>query len=127
MRKSGKQEQETRGRVRLKRAYDAMEPDDGLRVLVDRLWPRGLRKEEAGIDLWLKEIAPSNGLRRWFGHDPARWKVFRRKYQEELQERSELLQTLQEALHRSSVTLLFAARDEEHNNAVVIKGVLDGK
>jgi uncharacterized protein YeaO (DUF488 family) len=127
MRNSGKREQNTNGRIRLKRAYEAAEPTDGLRVLVDRLWPRGLRKEEAGVDLWLKEIAPSTELRRWFGHDPARWEVFRRKYQEELQERPELLRTLREALHRGPVTLLFAARDEEHNNAVVIKGALEGK
>src|SRR3546814_13550537 len=88
MKKSGKCR---RSGVRVKRAYDPPQPSDGQRVLVDRLWPRGLRKDEARIDLWLKDIAPSAELRRWFGHDPARWEEFRRKYREELRERAELV------------------------------------
>ncbi|MPY74896.1 MAG: DUF488 family protein [Alphaproteobacteria bacterium] len=125
MKGSRKHRQPTRRRVRLKRTYEPAEPSDGLRVLVDRLWPRGLRKDEAQVDLWLKEIAPSAELRRWFGHDPARWEAFQRKYREEWRDRAELLQTLQDALHRGPVTLLFAARDREHNDAVVLKDVLD--
>lgn len=125
MKDSRKHRQPTRRRVRLKRTYEPAEPSDGLRVLVDRLWPRGLRKDEAQVDLWLKEIAPSAELRRWFGHDPARWEPFQRKYREELRDRAELLRTLQDALHRGPVTLLFAARDREHNDAVVLKDVLD--
>lgn len=125
MKDSHKHHKPTRRRVRLKRTYEPSEPSDGLRVLVDRLWPRGLRKDEARVDLWLKEIAPSAELRRWFGHDPARWEAFQRKYREELRNRVELLQTLRDALHRGPVTLLFAARDREHNDAIVLKDVLD--
>ena len=127
MKSSGRDRQAARGRIRLKRVYDPAEPDDGLRVLVDRLWPRGLRKDEARIDLWLKDIAPSNELRRWFGHDPARWEAFRQKYREELRDRADLLRTIEDARREGPVTLLFAAQDKDHNNAVVLKGVLEGK
>lgn len=120
-----KHRQGSRGRIRLKRAYAAAERADGLRVLVDRLWPRGLAKEQAKIDLWLKEIAPSDDLRRWFGHAPGRWEEFARKYRDELRERPELRHTLDTALERGAVTLLFAARDEARNNAVVLKAVLE--
>lgn len=117
----------TRHRLRLKRAYEPADPGDGMRVLVDRLWPRGLHKDAAGIDLWLKEIAPSTELRQWFGHDPARWKEFQRKYRAELRAHTDLLDKIKEALREGPVTLLFAAHDEEHNNAVVISDLLDGK
>ena len=104
--------------IRTKRAYDPPTPDDGRRVLVDRLWPRGLKKAEAQIDLWLKEAAPSAELRRWFGHDPARWDEFRRRYAAELDKNRPVLAPLLEADDR--LTLLFAARDPEHNNAVAL-------
>ena len=106
-------------RLRLKRAYEAAEPEDGLRILVDRLWPRGLKKEEARIDHWLKQVAPSAELRRWFGHDPARWDEFRRRYAAELRANPSALAGLRERLRGpGAATLLFAARDEERNNAV---------
>ena len=108
---------------RIKRAYDPPAPVDGLRVLVDRLWPRGLSKEAARIDEWLKDIAPSAELRRWFGHDPARWAEFKARYREELKtpERSAALERLREAGWRpGSVTLLFAARDVTHNHAAAL-------
>lgn len=110
-----------RGRLHLKRTYDPSDAADGFRVLVDRLWPRGLRKDKARIDLWLKEIAPSTELRRWFGHDPARWAMFRRKYRAELRQRADLVRMIEDALREGPVTLLFAARDVEHNEAVVLK------
>jgi uncharacterized protein YeaO (DUF488 family) len=114
------------GRIRLKRAYDPSSPDDGVRVLVDRLWPRGLKRDTAHIDLWLKEIAPSAELRRWFGHDPDRWAEFQERYRAELEQNRENLATL-EALResRKPVTLLFAAKDVERNNAVVLKEFLE--
>ncbi len=125
MKSAGRHRQGARGRIRLKRAYEPAQPIDGLRVLVDRLWPRGLHKDEACIDLWLKDIAPSNELRRWFGHDPVRWQGFQQKYRAELRDRADLLRTIEDALHEGPVTLLFAAYDEEHNNAVALKGVLE--
>lgn len=125
MKNSDKRRQGARGRIRLKRAYEPAEPADGFRVLVDRLWPRGLHKDGAHIDLWLKEIAPSDALRRWFGHDPARWEDFQRKYRAELRDRTDLLRTIEDALHEGPVTLLFAAHDEEHNNAVALRELLE--
>jgi uncharacterized protein YeaO (DUF488 family) len=112
--------------VRLKRAYDPVTPADGTRVLVDRLWPRGLRKAEAAVDLWLKDIAPSTGLRRWFGHDPARWPEFRRRYAEELQQHAAQIEQIRTLLRQGTVTLLYGARDGAHNNAVVVRDVLLG-
>ena len=120
-----KQRAGARGKIQLKRVYEPADAADGLRVLVDRLWPRGLRKDEARLDLWLKEIAPSAELRRWFGHEPARWAAFRRKYQTELRHRADLLRTLEDALRAGTVTLLFAARDVKHNEAVVLKNMLE--
>ncbi len=111
--------------VRLKRVYDQPAADDGRRVLVDRLWPRGVAKEAARIDEWLKEIAPSDDLRKWFGHDPARWDDFRRRYREELQGHEEVLERLRLEARRGTVTLLFAAKDEGRNNAVALKEMLD--
>jgi uncharacterized protein YeaO (DUF488 family) len=125
MKSPDKHRQAARDRIRLKRAYESAEPSDGLRVLVDRLWPRGLHKDESRIDLWLKEIAPSDELRKWFGHDPARWDGFQQKYLAELRDRADLLRTIEDALHEGPVTLLFAAHDEDHNNAVALKEVLE--
>src|SRR5690606_4840134 len=113
-------------RLRVKRVYDPPAPDDGLRVLVDRLWPRGLKKEDARIDLWLKEVAPSAELRRWFGHDPSRWDEFRRRYAAELRANPAVLEELRASLRgRGVATLLFAARDAERNNAVALKALLE--
>ena len=114
--------------VRIKRAYDPPSPDDGLRVLVDRLWPRGLPRAEARIDFWLKEIAPSAELRRWFGHDPVKWSEFRRRYRAELAANLEALEKLLDLLRgQERITLLFATRDVEHNNAVVLQEILDSR
>lgn len=114
-----------RRRIKLKRIYDKPGPDDGLRVLVDRLWPRGLSRRSACADLWLRDAAPSAALRRWFGHDPRRWKAFRRKYRAELAARPGVLQLLEDLRRRSPVTLLFGARDTAHNNAVALRELLD--
>lgn len=112
--------------VRLKRVYDVPGPGDGTRVLVERLWPRGLSKERARIDLWLKEIAPSHDLRRWFGHDPEKFAEFRRRYQAELASETDQqeLATLRDLAQRGPVTLVFAAHDTEHNNAVILRDLL---
>jgi len=111
-------------KIRLKRVYDQPAKDDGLRVLVDRLWPRGLKKDEAAIDLWLKEIAPTGALRQWFGHDPAKWPEFQRRYRDELQTRQAEIATLRERGGSGVVTLLYGARDETHNQAVVLRDFL---
>ncbi len=111
-------------KLHLKRAYEAAAPEDGERYLVDRLWPRGVRKEALPLTAWLKEVAPSDALRRWFGHDPERWAEFRHRYREELKAQPEALRLLREALKRGSVTLVYSARDEEHNQAVVLREVL---
>ena len=109
----------------VKRVYAAAAPADGYRVLVDRLWPRGLKKEAVALDLWVKELAPSPELRQWFGHEPARWEGFRHRYASELDAVAEHWRPLlARALHHP-VTLLYAARDEEHNNAVALKAYLE--
>ena len=110
--------------VALKRAYAPPSPDDGMRVLVDRLWPRGLGKEQLAVDFWLKGAAPSDALRRWYGHKPGRWKSFAAKYRAELAGKSDLLRLLDELRRRGRVTLLYGARDTEHNDAVVLADVL---
>ncbi len=110
--------------VRLKRAYLAPSPDDGVRVLVDRLWPRGVRKSDAAIDLWLKEAAPSNELRRWFGHDPRRWEEFRHRYRAELSSNPALLDELRAIARGARLTLVYAASDELHNQAVILREIL---
>ena len=112
--------------VALKRVYDEPEPGDGTRVLVDRLWPRGLSKERAHIDLWLKEIAPSSELRTWFGHDPEKFAEFRRRYENEIASESgqTALAKLRAQAKQGPVTLVFAARDTEHANAVVLRDLL---
>ncbi len=109
--------------VRLKRAYDPPAPDDGLRVLVDRLWPRGLKRDEAKVDLWLKDAALSTDLRRWFGHDPARWPGFQERYRAELAGNAALEELRGIVKQGRRVTLLFAAKDTEHNNAVVLQAL----
>jgi uncharacterized protein YeaO (DUF488 family) len=118
----------TRPPIHLKRAYDEPETGDGQRLLVDGLWPRGLRKEELQAEAWLKALAPSTTLRQWFGHDPARWDDFRERYFDELEARPEALAQLRAYLSRGPVTLLYGARDEEHNNAVALRDfVLHGR
>lgn len=112
--------------LRIKRAYLPPSAEDGVRVLVDRLWPRGLRKSEAAIDRWLKDLAPSTELRRWFGHDPRRWEEFRRRYAAELANRADLLDELRNTARKKPVTLVFSARDELHNQAVVLRDVVAG-
>lgn len=106
--------------IRIKRVYEPAEPQDGRRVLVDRLWPRGLTKEQAHIDLWLKGIAPSTELRQWFGHNPERWEAFKERYLAELKDNPESIQQLKEELDKGKVTLVYAAKDEQHNHARVI-------
>lgn len=112
--------------IALKRVYDPPGREDGLRVLVDRLWPRGLSKEGARIDEWVRELAPSPSLRQWFGHDPKRWEEFRRRYREELltPENQQRLSSLLERVSRQKTTFLFGAKDRDHNNAVVLRDVL---
>ena len=114
------------GRVRIKRAYAPAADDDGYRVLVDRLWPRGVSKDKAHLDTWMKEIAPSTELRRWFGHDPARWDEFERRYRAELDEpeRRHLVEALAERATHGPVTLIYGARDTAHNEAVVLCAVV---
>ena len=110
---------------KIKRVYQAPENEDNFRILVDRLWPRGLSKEKARVDLWLKEIAPSNELRKWFGHDPERFNGFKNKYLDELKDKEELIKQLRsiEKIHHT-ITLLYSAMGEEHNNAVVLLELL---
>ncbi|HEX6155899.1 MAG TPA: DUF488 family protein [Burkholderiales bacterium] len=111
--------------MRLKRVYEQPSIADGTRVLVDRLWPRGLSKLEVSADLWLREVAPSSGLRRWYGHDPRRWRQFSRKYRGELARRPEVLELLDDLRRRTPVTLIFGAHDQLHSHAVVLRDVLD--
>ena len=111
--------------IRLKRVYEKPEKVDGFRILVDRLWPRGLTKEKAALDLWLKELAPSTELRKWFEHDPKKWKSFRRRYLTELKNREDELGLIKSKAREGTVTLLYGARDQEHNEAVVLKQLLD--
>ncbi len=110
--------------IKLKRAYEKPTKDDGERILVERLWPRGLTKLEAKIDMWLKEIAPSTELRRWFGHDPDKWDDFRQRYQKELKHKDDLIKLLKRKAKAGTITLIYSARDEEHNGALVLKRFL---
>ena len=114
--------------IRIKRVYDAPGKDDGERILVDRLWPRGKTREGAHIGSWIKEIGPSTELRKWFGHDPARWDEFQKRYERELNdpEKQAVLRDLAARSRRGVVTLVFGARDELHNNAMVLKHLIDG-
>jgi len=112
--------------LQLKRAYEPAEPADGTRILVDRLWPRGVSKEEAALDDWMKDIAPSTELREWFGHDPAKWPEFERRYRAELAQHGAELQHIRDLAKSHKVTLVYSARDEQHNDAIVLRAVLDG-
>lgn len=115
-------------RIAIKRIYEEPVPADGARILVDRLWPRGVSKERAKLDLWLKGIAPSTELREWFGHDPKKWIGFQKKYKIELANNEEPVAELKKIIRQNkTVTLLYAAKDEEHNEAVVINNLLSGK
>jgi uncharacterized protein YeaO (DUF488 family) len=113
--------------VNVKRIYDPPAPGDGFRVLVDRLWPRGLSKDAAAFDEWMKDIAPSAELRRWFGHDPTRWDEFQRRYAEELNEHQELTDDLRKRAKCGPITLVYSARDETHNNAVALRDLILGQ
>jgi uncharacterized protein YeaO (DUF488 family) len=113
--------------IRLKRAYEEPDRADGRRILVDRLWPRGVTKADAAIDLWFKDLAPSTELRKWFGHDPGRWDEFRRRYSAEIHDHGESLARLRELARDGTVTLVYSARDEVHNDAVVLRQVLLGQ
>jgi uncharacterized protein YeaO (DUF488 family) len=113
--------------LRVKRAYEPATRGDRTRVLVDRLWPRGLAKDRAHIDLWLREIAPSTALRKWFGHDPAKWKQFRARYFRELDHNTDTVSQLRALARRGAVTLVYSARDEEHNQAVALRDYLAAK
>jgi len=111
--------------IRIKRIYDTAEKHDGFRILVDRLWPRGLSRDKAKVDLWLREIAPSDRVRKWFSHDPKKWSGFRKKYHDELRSKSDLLKKIREVeKDGGTVTLLFSASDEKHNNAVALGELL---
>jgi uncharacterized protein YeaO (DUF488 family) len=115
------------GHVKLKRAYEQPSAEDGARVLVERLWLRGLKKTDAAIDKWAKEVAPSTDLRKWFGHDPARWNGFRRRYVDELRQHPDELGELRDLARHGPITLVFTAHDAVHNNAVVLRDVLLGR
>ena len=113
--------------VRLKRAYEPKDAEDGARILVDRLWPRGVSKVDAALDQWMKEIAPSTELREWFGHDPDRWEEFCRRYSAELHQNTELLSQLRSLARQGPVTLVYLAHDEVHNDAIVLRDVILGR
>ncbi len=108
-----------------KRAYETPEPADGFRVLVERLWPRGVTKQKAALDLWLKDVAPSPELRTWFGHDPAKWSEFRRRYASALRHHPDAVHLLEEKAAKGPVTLVYGSRDQEHNAAIALKGFLE--
>jgi uncharacterized protein YeaO (DUF488 family) len=116
-----------KAQIQMKRVYLEPSREDGKRILVDRLWPRGLTKEKARVDFWLKDIAPSNELRKWFGHDPDKWNEFRAKYHAELKSHGEQIALLRHEAAQGSITLLYGARDEEHNEAVVLLALLQQK
>ena len=111
--------------LQVKRVYEERSGSDGVRILVDRLWPRGISKEKAGIDLWMKELAPSDELRRWFGHDPSRWEEFKTRYRKELAEKVKLISILRDMDRKGTVRLIYAAKDIHHNNAEVLKEVIE--
>ncbi len=114
--------------IKIKRIYNESSSEDGYRILIDRLWARGVAKDEANMQLWMKDLAPSNELRKWFGHDPAKWGEFQAKYRDELKDKKEAFEQIK-ALEKQhgTVTLLYSAKDEEHNNAVVLQSLLNGK
>lgn len=112
-------------KLKLKRAYEPAQRGDGMRILVDRLWPRGVSKSDAKIDLWLKDIAPSTPLRKWFNHDPAKWDKFRAKYAAELEKNSAMVEQFHQHANRGVVTLVYSAKDEQHNQAVALRDYLN--
>jgi uncharacterized protein YeaO (DUF488 family) len=114
-------------KLKIKRVYEKPQKDDGVRVLVDRLWPRGISKEEAKIELWLKNVAPGAELRKWFGHDPEKWNEFKKRYFHELDQEKEAVETLRASAQKGMVTLLFGAKDEKHNNAQALMEYLTKK
>jgi len=111
--------------IKIKRVYDPISADDGKRILVDRLWPRGIKKEKAHIDEWLKEISPSNELRKWYSHDPAKWAEFKKRYKQEIAGETEPLKKIKAEARKQTVTLLFSSKELERNNAVALKEMLD--
>lgn len=111
--------------IKIKRVYERPDKKDGTRILVDRLWPRGLTKAKASVDLWLKDIAPSTELRKWFGHDPGKWAEFRTRYRAELKENDEQVSLLKDQAKKGVVTLVYGARDEVHNEAIVLQESLN--
>jgi uncharacterized protein YeaO (DUF488 family) len=113
--------------IRIKRVYEEPDREDGERILVDRLWPRGLTKEKAKVDLWLKDVAPSTELRKWFAHDPAKWTEFRSRYLEELKGNKEQLSLLRQEAAKGTVTLVYGAKDQEHNEAVILQKLFTAK
>lgn len=114
-------------RIEIKRAYERPTRRDGTRILIDRLWPRGVKKVNAAIDAWIKELAPSTALRKWFGHDPDRWKEFRSRYAAEVHKHPEQLRRLRDLARQKSITLVYSARDEHHNDAVALRDFLLGR
>ena len=110
--------------IKLKRAYDSASKDDGIRFLVERLWPRGVHKTALRLDAWLKDVAPSTELRRWFSHDPSKWREFQRRYSAELNAKPEALEPILDANRRGHVTLVYSSHDKEHNNAVALAAYL---
>ncbi len=113
--------------ITLKRAYEDASPEDGQRVLVERLWPRGLRKEALALDTWMKDIAPSTELRKWFAHEPTKWPEFQARYATELDDKTALVASLLDMIRQGSVTFVFSSRDQEHNNAVALKAYLEAR
>ena len=113
--------------VKLKRAYEPAGRGDGTRFLVERLWPRGVKKDTLGLDAWLKDVAPSTELRQWFGHDPAKWSEFQRRYRAELNANAGSLEPILKAARRGRVTLVYSSHDQEHNNAVVLKAYVESR
>lgn len=118
---------EERKMIQLKRVYEKPSRNDGMRILVDRLWPRGLTKERAAVKLWLKDVAPSTELRKWFDHDPEKWKEFQVRYRKELREKKDDLELLRQKSNEHTVTLVYGARDEEHNEVLILKKILEGR
>lgn len=111
--------------IKIKRAYEPSSEDDGFRILVDRLWPRGVSKDKAHLDLWMKEVAPSDDLRKWFSHDSKRWNEFENKYNEELEDKNKFIKKIKDIeKDKGKVTLIYSAKDKEHNNAVVLENIL---
>jgi uncharacterized protein YeaO (DUF488 family) len=112
-------------KIKIKRVYEEANKEDGKRILVDRLWPRGLPKAKAKVDAWLKDVSPSTELRKWFGHEPSRWEEFKRRYRTELEKNNKQLADLKQLTKTTAVTLVYSAKDEQHNGAVVLKEFLE--